>query len=282
VTRTRLLPIGALLLASGCGPILGIEDTVLDAGSCELVTQRVFFADKLVENTKVELAVVSRPSFERLAAEIGVGLDDARGHALAKIVKCQDHEPAENADADFDPGGDAATLFVANGDRIALGTSTGVEGLVGALNLDAPVEHAVTAYPDELEVESSRGDVVTRPGEIAFIELVPNSEVMVPMQTVSEWECVGNIDDPQVGAPEITLDIDVQISPGLGRSGVPLRGVRITICRDDAASCQPSTPVPPEDETVTDERGHAQLTVDTGDEGFDAHLLVSGTTTSCD
>jgi hypothetical protein len=271
--------LGLALASTGCRGVLGIEDTQL-VDNCSLVTQRVFFADKPVEDTTLKIGTLSQARFEALAAELGTTLDPNRGHALAKVVDCDD-EATEFAAGDFEPSNPGATSFVVSGNQLQKGTDTTVDGFFGALNLDARAELVTTAYPDELSVPSSQGDVVTRAGELGYILLEPNSEVVAPPQTLSEWECVGQKPDPVVDDPEITLTIDLQSSSAFVPNGVPVVGARVAVCLEEAAACDPSAPVAEGAEAFTDGTGRAQLVVSTGDEGFDGSLIITGTAPNC-
>jgi hypothetical protein len=279
---STIVLLSALAFAgTGCRSILGIEQTQLDPKACTLLTQRIFFADKLVSDTTIDVGVLTQAHFEELARGIGASLDPSRGHGLAEIVDCDD-EAAEFAAADFDPMGVGETSFVVAGDGLVLGTDTNVEGVLGALNLETPAELLVTAYPDEIESESSAGDIVTRAGELSRIRLHPNSEVVLPSPpSVDEWSCVGTIPDPMVSDPTITLTVVVQESTAFVPGGVPVSGVRVAVCLDEAAGCDADAPVADGLSAVTDASGRVQLVVDTGDEGFDGHLVVAGPDPSC-
>ena len=278
----RVLVLGAVaMVAAGCRSVLGIEQTQIDPRTCTWLTQRVFFADKPVDDTTVTVGVITQARFDDLATELGVALDPNRGHGLAEVVDCED-EPAEFAAADFEPSGAGVTGFVVAGDRLVAGTDTGVQGALGALNLETPAELLVTAHPDEIDVPSSAGDIVTRAGELGRIVLVPNSEVTdVPSMSANEWECVGTIVAEPPTEPTITLTVDVQASGALVPNGVGVEGVRVAVCLDDAAACEPGAPVPDGQSAVTDGSGRAQLVVSTSDEGFDGHLVISGTVAGC-
>ena len=281
--RWRLLLVGVVAIAgTGCRSVLGIEQTQIDPGTCTWLTQRVFFADKPVSDTTVSVGVITQARFEMLASELDVALDPNRGHGLAEVVDCED-EPAEFAAADFEPSGAGVTSFVVAGERLVFGTDTGVEGALGALNLATPAELLATAYPDEIDVPSSAGDVVTRAGELSRIVLAPNTEVTdVPTMSANEWECVGTIVAEPPADPTITLTVEVQASDAFVPNGVPVQGVRIAVCLDDAAACAAGAPVADGQSAVTDGSGRAQLVVGTGDEGFDGHLVISGTVAGCE
>jgi len=269
-----------LVTTSGCRSILGIEQTEVDPASCELLTQRIFFADKLVSDKTIDVGMISQARFEQLAEAVGATLDPGRGHGLAEVVDCDD-EPAEYAAADFEPSGAGITSFVVEGDKLVLGTDTGVEGVLGVLNLDTPEELLVTAYPDEVDVESSAGDILTQAGELSRIRLSPNSEVMVTPPSVDEWSCVGTIAEPEVSDPTITLTVDVQESSAFVPSGLPIEGVRVAACLSDPSNCAAGASVGEGQSAVTDSSGRAQLVVSTGDQGFDGHLVISGVLPSC-
>jgi hypothetical protein len=268
------------VVAAGCRPILGIESTEIDPAACALVTQRVFFVDGVVSDKIVEIGVVSRARWHELAGALGATLDPTRGHGVAEVIDC-DEKAAAYAAADFEPSGVGITSFAVSGDGLVLGTDTGVEGVLGVLNLDTPAELEVTAYPDELEVESSAGFVDTRAGEITRIVLAPNSAVMVTPPTVSPWSCVGTIAAPVVSDATITLTIDIQDSSAFVPNGTPLAGVRVAVCLDDSAGCEAGASTPAGESTITDAAGRAQLVVSTGSAGFDGHLVISGSKPGC-
>lgn len=262
---------------AGCRPILGIEDTRLEAGTCELMPERVFFADNLVSDTTVTLGVLTRARFEELGAKLGVTLDPDKGHALAQVVDCRGRA-AEYAAVDFEPADAEVTSFITSGNELLLGTDSGIDGFVGALDLGID-EVEVSAYPDELDIESSVAKVVTRPGELSRILLAPNSAVSETPPAVDAWKCVGAIPTPVVDDATITLTIDVEASQAFVPDGAPVAGVRVAVCRD-AATCAPGAGEA--QSATTDASGRAELVVPTGDAGFDGHLALSGVTTHCD
>lgn len=267
--------------ATGCRSVLGIEDTTLDPAVCALVPQRVFFADKPTSDVTIRLGTITQRRFAELAADVGASLDASSGHGLVEIVDC-DGEPTASATATFDPEGAGVTRFVARGDRLAPGTDTGVEGVLGAFDLPAPEEVAVTAFPDEIAVESSQGDLVTRPGELSRIRLHPNSEVMVPPPSADEWSCVGTIPEPVATVERITITVEVEAASTFVGNGIPLEGVQVSICRDEAAACAVDAPVPEGERAVTDAAGRAQLEVAIGGAGFDGQVVVTGALAGCD
>ncbi|MCA9623617.1 MAG: hypothetical protein KC731_31565 [Myxococcales bacterium] len=274
-----LLGLGLALGSTGCRAVLGIESTELDPAACTLVTERVFFADKLVEDTTLELATLSQARLTELATELGVTLDDGRGHAVAEVVDCDDH-PAEFAAGDFEPLSTGATNFFVTGGKLQKGTDTAIEGLFGAFNLDAPEDLTATAYPDPLEVESSAAAIVTRPGELSYVRLEPNSQVVAPAQTAPGWTCVGQRPVPVVNDPEITLTIDLQGSTAFVRNGMAVSGARVVVCQD-AVACDASSAVDAGAEAFTDVDGRAQLIVSTGAEGFGGNLVITGQAPEC-
>lgn len=280
VIRGSLMLAFGLASLPGCRSVLGIESTEVDPASCRLVTQRVFFADKPAEDTQVRLGALTKARFQTLAADLGVPLDAARGHALIEIRDCQD-EPA-SARARLLPTDAEATLFATRGEALSLATGSGVEGATGALNLSAPEEYEVTAYPEELSVESSQSDLVVRAGELSRVVLAPNSEVMVTPPAADEWTCVGIIAEPVPTKDTVTFTIEVRTATTLLPDGDPVGGVRVIICRDDAASCAADAAVAPGDEAFTDDTGRALLQVSTAGGAFDGHLVVSGTDPNCD
>lgn len=275
--------LGVVAMASmGCRSVLGIEQTEVDPAICTWLTQRVFFDEKPVSDTTVTVGMVTQARLAELAGELGVSLDPSRGHGLAKVLDCGD-EAAAFADAEFDPTGPEVTTFAVAGERLVLGTATGVEGVLGALNLVTPEEVPVTAYPDEIDIPSSVGDIVTRAGELSRITLRPNSEITdVPSMSVSDWDCVGMRPAELPTEPTITLTVEVQASRAFVPGGVPIEGVRVAVCLSDAASCDAGAPLSEGQGGITDASGRLELVVETGDEGFDGHLVVSGPVVDCE
>ena len=249
---------------------------------CTLVPQRVFLADKPVEDTEVVVGMLTRADLAERTAEVGVEFDPTRGNAVARIEDC-DGEAAGTAGMTFSEGDEDAVRFFVEGRGLALGSETGADGFLGAFNLAVSREIALTAMPMEIALDSSRGDIVTRPDEISFIVLSPNSEVDGPPPTEGEWECVGDISDPVVDAPEITLTVEVRAGSAFVPTGAPIPNARVTVCLDEAAACavDPAQPLSPGREALTDASGRARLTVETAPDGFDGQLIITGTATIC-
>ena len=87
--RTLLLLV-MVLGTAGCAPILGIEDTEFkgDGDSCALVTERIFFADKVVTDTSVTIGMVTEARFQQIATLLGTTIDPQRGHVVAEMTDC--------------------------------------------------------------------------------------------------------------------------------------------------------------------------------------------------
>lgn len=273
----RLLFAIALVGLVGCRPILGIEETALDPATCTLVTQRVFFADKPAKDLQLKLGAPTEARLRELAEGIGITLDGTRGHAVAEVRDCDD-EPAAARLRTIPADG---TAFSTHGEGLQLEDTSGVEGLTGVFNLAAPEEYELTAFPDEIAVESSQSDVVVRAGELSRVTLAPNSEVVVTPPSEDEWRCVGTIAEPQPSDDAITFTIELRRATVLLPNGGPIGGARIIVCRDEAAACEAEAPVPPGDEAFTDASGRALLQVSTQDGPFDGHLVISGRDPSC-
>ncbi|MEM6790068.1 MAG: hypothetical protein AAF715_21285 [Myxococcota bacterium] len=273
----ELFALGAT--AVHCRPILGIETTELDPSACTFVPQRIYFADKPTADARVVVAMVTEAELTALAADVDVPLDPTRGHVLTEIRDCENEPAAARLEvAPSDPG---ATPFVTQGETLGRGDTSGVEGVTGVFNTLVPTELELTALPEELSVESSQGDVVMQAGELARITLSPNSEVDVSPPDVDEWRCVGTISEPTTTEANLTLDVDVQRARGLLPSGLSVAGLRVVVCRDDAAGCAPDGPARAEDEAFTDASGRALVRVDIDEGGFDGHLVVSGSNPDC-
>ena len=275
--------------ALGCAPILGIEDTVFEGGddNCALATERIFFADKVVTDTTVTIGVVTEKRFAAIATLLGTTIDPQRGHVVATMTDCAG-SLVEDATLSIEPPPTGITGFVVGESGLSLGADTSSLGLVGALNLTAPTEVALEAYPDELGNDfSSSGDVETAAGEIGYIVLAPNSETTVPATTPPagppDFSCVGNIPSPMTMETTTTITVNIRLSETLAPLGQPLSGVRVRVCRDALETCviDLSKPVDPVTEADTDGTGAAELVVATPPDGFDGSLLVVGRVPGC-
>jgi hypothetical protein len=127
-----------IVITTSCAPILGVEETRYEAaeGECTLMPTRVFFADKLDENTQITVGAVTQAELSELAIDVGTTLSPDRGHALASILDC-DGNPIEDAELDIEPTPNSETRFVIDGAGVQLGTDTSSLGLAGAFNLPA-------------------------------------------------------------------------------------------------------------------------------------------------
>lgn len=278
--------------AVGCAPILGIEDTVFEGAggggdSCALVTERIFFGDKVVTDTSVTIGVVTKSRFDEIATLLGTTIDPQRGHVMATMTDCSG-ALVEDAALSIEPPPSDITAFVVGESGLSLGADTSSLGLVGALNLTAPTEVALEAYPDELGNDfSSSGDVETAAGEIGYIVLSPNSETNVPATIPPagppDFSCVGNIPSPMSMEMTATITVNIRLSETLAPLGQPLSGVRVRVCRDAMEACiiDLSKSVDPVNEAETDSTGAAMLIVATPSDGFDGSLLVVGRVPGC-
>ncbi len=253
---------------------------MLDDAACTAQTMRVFFADKPVEDTRVTVGVVSQAQFVALAQALDTTPDSRRGHVLVRIADCGGEAKVGDLTADDPLAG--ATAFSVKGSKLETGSTSGVDGLVGFLNVDAPFERALVAIPQDIATLSSQGDVVTRPGNVSFIDLVPNSEVVAtPPTEPMEWECVGAVPEPVVMASTITLTVEVRESEAFVPSGAPISNARVIVCLNEQSQCTIDGANDPTREARTDAAGIATLTVSTGTEGFDGQIIVTSTLPAC-
>ena len=171
---------------------------------------------------------------------------------------------------------------------LTLSEDSSTLGLVGALNVTAPTEVALEAYPEELGGSlSSVGDVETAAGEIGYIVLFPNSEAPLPTTAPPagppDFSCVGNVPSPSTTEGTVSMTVNIRLSETLAPLGQPLSGVRVRVCRDAIETCviDMSKPLDPVNEAETDATGAATLVVTTPPDGFDGNLLVVGMVPGC-
>lgn len=273
----RLVVVCGLL--PSCAPVLGIEDTVLDtSATCTLVTHRIFFADKPIEATTVEVSIPTHEQFAKAAERLGISLAETNGHALAGMRDCAGNL-LEDAVLEFQPDTLAPDAFIVDEGSIELGSDTSEPGHAGLWNLAAGTEVDLLALPLALAGEaSSIGDLTPRPSELSYIMLDPNSEAGSLMidPVPDAFSCLPRPSMmPPPGTMEITFTVVVRQSAFLDPAvGEPMVGARVRACPDVAGPC---------DEPVftTDESGTATVVADIDDEGFDGQLVIEGELPGC-
>ena len=270
--RLALIPL-IVLAASGCAPILGVEETRYEnPDECVLMPTRLHFAEPLAENTSVTIAAITKLELSVLAGDVGTELDPQLGHALASILDCDD-DPIANANLGLDPLPGGATRFVIDQEGAQVATSTSPLGLIGAFNL--PTEAIeLEALPEAIATSvSSRAEIVPVSGELGLIALRPTSGLPAPATPPQSLECVGSTPAPMTSASSVDLIVTVIEAQELVPDGELLANIEVRACIDGDACDIVAT---------TGDEGDALLRLPVSEgRGFDGTITIAGSHSDC-
>ena len=256
-----LRAVAVALAVTGCGPILGIESTVLEEPeTCPVLAFRIYFADKPVADTTVAISMPTAEQFAGLYDQ----LDASRGHVLAGVTDCADNL-LDDAALELTPLAEARA-FTIDDSGVQLANDTSEPGHAGFFNVDTNTELKLFAKPEVLgNVASSVGDLEAAAGVMSYVLLFPNSEITMGSGS-GDLSCVGNVPAPVVDEATIRITVEVNDSPRLDPArGQPRADVSVRACPDDDECGEIAR---------TDGAGIAAVNVGSGTEGFDGHLRV--------